>query len=60
MTPIISKVGENRARPKQDFLGQNCQQFLNRTDMKTKRRAAIAAAKYHWEFKYTALIIYAK
>ena len=38
-------MGENRTRLNQDFLGQNCQQILDRPDMKMKRRAAIAAGK---------------
>ena len=37
-------MGENRTRLNQDFLDQNCQQNLDRPDMKMKRRAAIAAA----------------
>ena len=37
-------MGENRTRLNQDFLDQNCQQNLDRPDIKMKRRAAIAAA----------------
>ena len=54
-------MGENRMRLNQDFLGQNCQQIIDRPDMKMKRQAAIAARKliqnfacleYLWKFQY--------